>query len=99
MASSCARGAKFQAHNDSSPNGDDDDDHNDDHYNDDDDHDHDDYDTVDTTRTIALLLARPEDAHLRPGPLAKLAADKPIRCLPAWLPEKPLEIPRSRPRF
>lgn len=38
-------------------------------------------------------------SHLLPGPLAKLAADNPIKCLPAWLPEKPRVIPKSRPRF
>lgn len=37
--------------------------------------------------------------YLLPGPLAKLAADKPIRCFPAWLPEKPREMPKSRPLF
>lgn len=37
--------------------------------------------------------------RLRPGPLAKLAADMPIRCFAAWLPEKPLDSPKSMPRL
>lgn len=37
--------------------------------------------------------------RLRPGPLAKLAADIPIKCLAAWLPENPLESPKSMPRL
>lgn len=38
--------------------------------------------------------------HLRlPGPLAKLAADIPINCFAALLPEKPRDNPKSKPLF
>lgn len=37
--------------------------------------------------------------RLRPGPPAKLAAARPMRCLAACDPENPLPKPKSRPRL